>query len=456
VLVLVWLAALAATPSSASAQATREALSLTVAPPLYQISAVPGETWSSTISIVNSNPYPLTVYLEPHGFEAQDEFGRPRILSREDERAARTLPQWITLTQEPVTIPAGGTERVPFSVVVPEDAPPGGHYASIVVATEPPEAEAGGQVTISSSVASLVLLSVAGDVREAGVIREFSTEDLWHQEAEAQLLMRFQNTGNVHLRPQGVITIENMWGQERGRIDLNQATNFGNVLPGTTRRFSFTWRGQEDVFDFGRYAAIASISFGSDGARQSVTRETHFWVVPLWDVVRVLGGGALGLALLIFLVRLYVRRALRLEAERLGIHPHAPAGQSAQSVGTDPGVQPAAPPPREPSLGLGTLVRPLAQGAVDLRRSVGPRGSTTHAPAAPAEAPGGEPDLSFGTFLLRYRYFFLFLVLLGGAVMALLAFYDSVFMPERAFEIEIEQADGRFVPAARQDVATSS
>ncbi len=472
-------------PLWGGAQTSGETLALTVTPPLYQVSVSPGETWSSSLAIVNSNNYPLTLYVTPVGFEAQDEFGRPRLVPAPESSGGLTLPEWILIGSGQITVPPGSTERIPFSIVVPEDASPGGHYASLLVATEPPEPTQGGEVTITSSVASLILMRVAGEVEERGLIRDFFAEPFIAPEAAASFTMRFQNTGNVHLRPQGIITIENMWGQERGQIAINQATNFGNVLPEQTRRFTFSWQGSDSTYDFGRYRAIATISYGS-GEKHSVTREAIFWIVPVWDIVRVGGGILLALVLLVWLVRMYVRRALRLEAQRLGI-PTLPRQDEKKPTHEErAGVAQPAPhtpehaePHTKPSLRLGTLVRPLTQGAVDLRRSLGARdvhqdGEAARVEHAPYKKHEGirsepsstraqraaqhqaqhthEPDLSFATFLVTYRYFFLFLILLGITFIAGVHFFSEVFAPSRDFEIEIQEPDGRFVPAAAGDL----
>ena len=163
-----------------------------------------------------------------------------------------------------------------------------------------------------------LLVEVRGDVREQGMIREFSTEKSVYQELSAKFALRFENKGNVHLQPQGDIVIFNMWGRERGKIPINQETQFGNVLPGQTRKFAFEWKGEENLFESGRYLARATLSYGR-AERQNITRETAFWVIPVKPLLIFFGGVAALLAFIVALARLYIRRILREEALRRGI-----------------------------------------------------------------------------------------------------------------------------------------
>ena len=69
-------------------------------------------------------------------------------------------------------------------------------------------------------------------------------------------------------------------GQERGIIPINQASQFGNVLPESIRKFTFTWKGEWSVSDIGRYTAMATLAYGSE-ERQFASAKTYFWVIPV-------------------------------------------------------------------------------------------------------------------------------------------------------------------------------
>ncbi len=407
----------------------QSSLSLTVTPPLYQLHAQPGEVFASSITLVNTNPFPLSLYLEPVVFAPQGERGQG-VLRRPGVEDAHHLTGWITLFEQMVTIEPGTTRSVEFTIAVPADAAPGGHYAALLVGTQPPESRPDtSAVSVASSIASLVFLRVAGDVIEQGMIREFSTDRHLYQRPEAQFTLRFQNTGNVHVQPTGNITIYNMWGTERGQIALSSQNEFGNVLPGSVRAFSFTWRSDENIFDFGRYHAVATLTYGTE-ARKNEHREVHFWVVPVAALIQVVGGAIVLFGFLLFMVRRYVRYALAIEAER--IRAHTPEREAEE---TD-----------TPSSLVRTLVRPIRGESVDLRApqsSAEPREGAPHVESSlthnaslvhssSSAIPADPPRLSLATRLLWGALFILVVILIGYLIRAYLT---SVFTYERAYEV---------------------
>ncbi|MBY0310022.1 LytR C-terminal domain-containing protein [Patescibacteria group bacterium] len=284
---------------------------LSVSPTLFEMSAEPGQTWTSALKVVNPNAYDLTVYVSVVNFSPRGEGGEGTLLPvLESESEGVTLAEWVTVDSSPVTIAKEGVATVPFTVSVPEAAAPGGHFAALLVSTRPPAESPGAtQLRTAQVVTSLFFLRVAGDVAETGTIREFNTVQSFYGSPRADFALRFENTGNVHLRPQGDITISNMWGQERGIIPINRQNHFGNVLPESIRKFSFTWEGEWSLSDIGRHKAIVTLAYGQD-ARQFVTSTTYFWFVPLVPVAVTLTSLILLIGLVVWLVRLYVRRLL--------------------------------------------------------------------------------------------------------------------------------------------------
>jgi hypothetical protein len=386
------------------ARAQESSLSVSVTPPLFQLTIGPGETWSSSIKVVNNNAYDLSYYANVVDFEAKGEDGKSQFvpLVEEDdvgERHTFSLASWISVPAAPVFIRQGTSGEIPFTVRVPENAEPGGHYAAILVGTQPQGAGVSGPyVKVASFVSTLIFARIKGDIHESGRIREFRTEKRLYQSPEADFVLRFENTGNTHLQPQGDIIIYNMWGKERGRVQVNQNTNFGNVLPQSTRRFEFTWSAEHDPFDIGRYSAVVTLAYG-DEAKQNIYGTTYFWVVPIVPVALTLGGFFTFVFVIILFIRSYIRRALVIERARLPHHDSPSIEMPAPST-------------------FSALIEPFREGVVDMRSM-----AMRRAPAEPAaEAPhktGGRTHryrITFTQFLRKYQYFFLFVLVLvlGG------------------------------------------
>lgn len=299
------------------AHAQPQGLSLTVTPPLFQLTIGPGETWSSTLKIVNSNPYDVRYYTQVVDFTAEGEGGQSSFIPLMtpppgEATSTATLAGWIDITGGPFTVPQSSSLDIPFTVRVPEDAAPGGHYAAILVGTEPGKAVDGGpSMKISSMVSTLLFVRIKGEVVESGRIREFRTGQELYETPRADFVLRFENTGNAHLRPQGTVTIRNMWGKERGQVLINEKGEFGNALPRTTRRYEFSWEGESSLFDIGRYRAEVTLTYGQE-QKQNATYATYFWVIPIMPVAIGMSCAIILILLVVWLIRRYIRHTLAL------------------------------------------------------------------------------------------------------------------------------------------------
>lgn len=386
--------------STISAQ---EAVTLSVTPPFFQLTVAPGETWSSSIKVVNVNDFPLTAFTSVVNFESVGEGGKGKfspLLSDTPEYREQSLAGWVAVLSEQVQVSPGQSVKVPFSITVPENAPPGGHYAAILIGNQPiAEEQSGPQLAVSTLISTLIFVRVAGDVVEDGTIREFVSEEHFYRKPDVSLSLRFENQGNVHLLPQGDITIFNMWGKERGKILINQKTEFGNVLPNSIRKYDYRWTGNTDSFEIGRYKAIATLGYGGE-AKQHAIRETSFWVIPVIPVMTTLSIVIAVILVISWFIRRYIRKAL------------GDTGYSNKASKTR----------------TKALAQPIVDGVMDLR-SVRKQGSN-------------EERMSVLAFISRYRMFFYFILVLIFLVIGLYFYLDRVLLSDHSFEIqEIESVD---------------
>lgn len=389
------------------------AVSLSVSPTLFEMSASVNQSWSSSVRVINTNSFPLKVYLSGVNFEPTGESGQGSMVPVfGSESNGSTLAEWFTLPSDEIIIPAEQTVSVPFTINVPEDAAPGGHFAAILVGTRSlTNVDTPAQLETSQVVTSLVFLSVAGDITERGVIRDFVTDQSINESPEATFSLRFENDGNVHLQPQGNITIKNMWGKERGLVPINQTSQFGNVLPESVRKYNFEWVGEWSFADMGRYTAEVTLAYGNQ-TRQFVTAETAFWVIP-WRTLLILLVvlGSL-LWLIIWGVKLYIRKMLQMA----GITPELQ--YSSQKLKRSVSV-----------------TAPLEEGILDLR----------------AELIDGEGSLIKRIFILVQKYK-LFLIVLSALLVFVVLFTWYLVLAltsERGYQVRYEQ-DGEMVPLPEQ------
>jgi hypothetical protein len=391
-------------PIGAHAQ---DALSLSISPTQFDMSGSPGQNWSSNLKIINTNPYELVISANIVNFEAVGESGQGKFIPiLTEETDGQSFAEWITISDEAIVIPAEQTIQIPFTIELPENAPPGGHYAAILVGTKSDNGRTGEtKVEISQVVSSLIFLSVAGDVSEVGSIREFTTENAIHESPEVKFNLRFENKGNVHLQPQGDIKILNMWGQERGVIPINKRSLFGKVVRESIRKYSFTWTGEWSLADIGRYTAIATLAYGEND-RQFASAETHFWVIPWRALLMVVATLVFFVWLFAWLLRLYVRKMLLMA----GVSPEL---QSLKKT-------------KKKTYRKVSVVAPIGAGILDLRSRL----------YATKNLPGRAAAL--WQYVVQYKLFFIALFAIVVFLYLVIWFISSASTNERAYEVLIE------------------
>lgn len=393
---------------------TTNVLSLSVTPTLFEMSANPGQVWQSSVKVINSNSFDIVVYPSVVNFEPQGEAGQGKLIPvLEEMTEGSTLAEWVEIAAEPITIAREESLSIPFTVRVPEDAVPGGHFAAILISTQPPiEDREKLSVRTSQVVSSLFFVRVAGDVIEEGSIRSFSVTNTFVQEPEATFELRFENKGNVHLQPRGEIAIYNMWGKERGKIPINHRTHFGNVLPDSIRAFNFTWSGEQSITDIGRYKAIVSLGYGV-GSTKFSSATAYFWVIPVKSTLITIGGFLLIIFLISRAIKLYVRHMLAMA----GVRPETGRYRSRLEVEHDLEVD-----------RYETLTGPVRNSFAEIKARLA--GATALVDVLKV----------LGSSVFRYKVFFGFMILFVVIVFAVIYFIGDI-TRDKDFAVSIDNPD---------------
>ena len=157
---------------AAQAQENQEdSRSITISPLTFELTANPGEQINNKIKVINSGPQPIFVRMEVEDFTAVGESGG--VVIQDQENDSFSLAKWVTMNESEFTLLPAEQKIIDFSINVPLEGEPGGHYGSILAVASPPDVIAGGGSGVSQKVGSLLLLSVAGEVKENLVVEEF-------------------------------------------------------------------------------------------------------------------------------------------------------------------------------------------------------------------------------------------------------------------------------------------
>ena len=185
---------------------------ISISPLKYEINI---EQWSSaikTIKIKNDGDTAITLYSAKEDFIAGDDSGFPRFIKPEDlPNPELSLTNWIDLENESITLAAWESKQIRFTVNVPQNSEPGGHYGVIFFG---PEAEQWVQLSVIQRLWVLLLIDVPGEVKVAWEFTELTT---WNKKGNAFLSKEsfdnfpiafstmFNNSWNTHLKPKGKI-----------------------------------------------------------------------------------------------------------------------------------------------------------------------------------------------------------------------------------------------------------
>lgn len=290
----------------ASAQSTANTLRLT--PLRTDVTVKPGANATVDITITNQTDDAVTVRPSVNDFVSGDESGRPALILDDDEFApSRSLKRFVTPLSD-VTIPARKGITVKVAINVPSDAKAGGYFGAIRFSPTIPDS--GGQVNLSASVASLILLTVPGDVTEKLVLTDYNivqdgrAANYFHTTEGIGAAFRFQNEGGLQEGPFGKITVKK--GDEIVyEYDFNISNPRDMVLPDGARKWEIPF---DNIEGFGLYTVYSTFTYGQ--TNQTIESTKTFWILP-WFVLIGAAVALLVLVGLIILVVLLVRRKRR-------------------------------------------------------------------------------------------------------------------------------------------------
>lgn len=273
-----------AAPPSASKTAAN---TLKVSPVRTDIEVLPGSREVVQVTVTNLADQPVTVRPVANDFVAGDERGTPAIILDETEYApTHSLKRFIS-PLSPVTIGPRESKTIYVVVTVPKEAQAGGYFGSIRFMPSSPDT--GGQVNLSPSIASLVLLKVPGQVVEDMSVRTFEVQQggkgsfYFQDPQDLSLATRFENKGNVQVAPRGRVAVS------RGstviyEADFNAETPADMILPDSIRRWDIPLK---DIGSIGYFTATSTISYGDKN--QTLELKQSFWVAPLWFFLAAAG-----------------------------------------------------------------------------------------------------------------------------------------------------------------------
>lgn len=339
VLTLAVIAAQATATHAFAAPATNPANTLKITPVRSDIEVKPGQSKTVQMTVTNLTGAPITVHPAENDFIAGDEKGSPALILDETQYApTHSLKRFMTPLSD-ITIPASKSVTINVLVSVPSSAQAGGYFGAVRFAPATPST--GGQVNLSASVASLILLTVPGNTVEKLDLTDFAVQQNGHTgeffttNDNLQATIRFKNSGNVQAAPFGKVTVT-QGNKTVYQADFNNGDPRDMVLPDSARRWNIPLN---QLGTFGHYTVTATLTYGKNNETVQVSKS--FWIVPQAVII----GGIIGLIVLLAVITwgvLTVRRKLKRRA--------APVATPAAASAATPAVttMPVNPAPAQP------------------------------------------------------------------------------------------------------------
>lgn len=278
------------------------ALSLSLDPSVIEINALPPSTPTSAFTIQNKSNNLVQLQILLKAFKARLENGELEYLNSQDYfilKNVQILDSGVPV--EAITLGPRQEKNLTLTINIPQDTNVSDYYFSIVFVSQGTASPTSTSSSNQLGIASNVLLSIGKKEIPDAVVEEFSA-GLFYESGPVPFTLRIKNKGTHSIKPEGNISIKNMFGQNIGKLDLMSV----NILSDTIRAIPNTIYLQElrsqdnskaksnlnfkspkilwrEDFLLGFYTATLSISLSDEGP--SFTKPIHFFAFPFQGLI---------------------------------------------------------------------------------------------------------------------------------------------------------------------------
>lgn len=309
--------AVAATPKKAPATSiNNNSNSLKLSPLRSDLTLDPGKSGVVKTYVTNLTKDTIMLKAIENDFVSGDEKGTPSLILDENSFAPSHSLKKFMVPMPNVTISANATAEVDVKVNVPKNAQAGGYFGAIRFA---PAGSSSQQIALTSSVASLILLTVSGPAVERLTLTNFDvqqnggTGSSFRTPDDLGLLIRFMNQGSVQEAPFGQVSVE------KGHkilysANFNQDQPRDEILPDSARRWTVPLK---KFGKFGKYTVSGTFGYGAKGETIQISKTV--WIIPSTVIMAIIGGILFLIAIIgafWFMARNYKRRILKSSRRR--------------------------------------------------------------------------------------------------------------------------------------------
>lgn len=273
--------------------------SMTVSPQYDRVLLVPGRTYTKAITISNANSstdnlkYSVLVgsFSETSDESEKDDYGTVDHISKSNYNQ---IMDWIRLEKEEGEVAPNKSDTVRYTIEVPENAPAGGQYATIIVRDMTGHGGGSGDSNVSIQsiyqFGSIIYAEVAGETKETGEVVDNSVPFLSFG-SPLTVSSMVKNDGNVHTDAKYTLQVWPLFsGEEIYSNEEEPMTSL--ILPESERMNTLSW---EEAPMVGIFKVRQTVEIFGDIS----TVEKIVIICPLWLLSVIILAIALGIYRLI-------------------------------------------------------------------------------------------------------------------------------------------------------------
>ncbi len=238
-------------------------VSLSVSPIRVEHLVKQGEKGTDMISVTNDGTAATRLKVSIEDWTLTKD-GNPMFMKAESNRYS--CVEWIRINPVDFRLAPGETKEVRYTITVPQEVEDGGYRAAIIFETVPDviPGEKIKRVFLKGRIVT-ILYELVGKPAPEGYSNGLKAE---LKKEGVDFILALQNTGKVHFRTKGFITINDSEGKKAFEVEMPDVP----VLPGTEREIKISY---DKPVAKGKFKALAVVDIGK---KELIGAETDFEV----------------------------------------------------------------------------------------------------------------------------------------------------------------------------------
>ncbi len=208
-----------------------------IAPTFQEVTLNPDQiSQTAQIEVFNQTSQQQTFEVYAIPVNQIDSQGNFTLSDKPLSNAEQSESAFITFPNSELQIPPNQVGTIPFSVTNSQSLSPGGNYVVVIVRAKPNPTATLSNQSVLPAVSSFVLIRKLGGEQYNLSLSEISADhQLWWQLPKSLQLI-FENQGNIHTTPYGLIKITDLFGRVIVEGTINESSQF--VFPRTKKEIA--------------------------------------------------------------------------------------------------------------------------------------------------------------------------------------------------------------------------